>query len=186
MIREIQIFLDNVEKVLNGRTLFITIENLDSRNKIENEQLIKNITLSKELDLKLLDADLTQQDGDFFHELTDDGKFIPKVHTFHKSNLSIYDLEVQEAHNYLVSMLTAKTNNTFWSPYNKQLSKSKAKHIVDSFLDSLGDKDKFNFYKLNTNFIFQSLDFWDQLGSDSITVILADHKIFFLFTNGGD
>lgn len=186
MQREIQIFLNTVEKVLNGRTFFIMFNISVDRNRIKDESLIRDIIISKEFDLKLLDADLIQQDGDFFHELIEPGKFIPKIETFLKSDPSICLLDAQDAYKYLVSMLTADTKNTFWSPYNAQINHDKAECIISSFLDTLGNKNEFRFYKLETNFIFELLDFWDQLGSDSMTAILTPNKLFFLFTNGGD
>lgn len=186
MQKEIQIFLNTVEKVLNGRTFFIMFDNYVDGNSIKDESLIRDIIKSKEFDLKLLEADLIQQDGDFFHELVESGKFSPKVETFLKSDPFICRLDAQDAYKYLVSMLTADTKNTFWSPYNAQINYDKAECIISSFLDTLGNKNEFRFYKLETNFMLKSLNFWGQLGSDSVTAILTSNKLFFLFTNGGD
>lgn len=186
MQKEIQIFLNTAEKVLNGRTFFIVFDNNIDRNRIKDKSLIKDVVASKEFDLKLLEADVTQQDGDFFHELIKSGKLVPKINTFHKNDPSIYHLDSKNAFKYLVSMLTADTKNTFWSPYRTQINNQKAESITNSFLDTLADKNELRFYKLGTNFILKSFDFWNQLGSDSVTVILTDNKLFFLFTNGGD
>ncbi|BDS11374.1 hypothetical protein [Aureispira anguillae] len=184
MNEAIKIFLDQVEKVLNGSTFFVVIDH--NLSGIKEEELIRTVIHSREFDLKLLEADLFQQDGDFFHELDKSGKLIPKRYTFPKTDSLMRNLDFQGAYEYLVSMLTANTKNTFWSPYHKELDRPKAQEIVNSFLDELGNSKALRFYQLEPSFIFQSLDFWKNLGSDSITAILSNHRLFFLFTNGTD
>ncbi|TMU50683.1 hypothetical protein [Flagellimonas algicola] len=187
MQKEIQVFLNAVEKVLNGHTFFITFDNYVDRSEIEDKSLIKNAVLSKEFDLKLLEADLNHHDGVFFHSPTDNGKLVPKVDGFLKKSPSISSLNSPDAIDYLVSMLTTTgATNTFWSPYKTQMGNRKAECVTNSFLAVLGSKNGLRFYKLETNFVFDSVGFWDHLGSDSITAILTKKRLFFLFTNGGD
>lgn len=183
MNEEIQLFLRKVEKVLNGRTLFLVFDKLEAG--LEDRALIKKFIKSKAFDEKILEADWAQQEGDLFYRLTAQG-YIPIVNSFTKKDIVISSLEQETAFRYLVTMLTANTKNTFWSPYHQEIAEPEAAHIVASFLDSLGDKTAFRFYQLNIDFMDLAGEFWHHLGSDSVTVIVTEDKLLFLFTNGGD
>ncbi len=106
-------------------------------------------------------------------------------------------LTTETGFEYLISMLTTKGNNTFWSPYSKEIDHKKASKIVTDFIDELTLQQPYEIIKMNTDYMYNQVEryknpkvmayFEGDFSSDSSTVIIRkDNTAYLLLTNGCD